>query len=185
MVPYQNNIIILTNNLNPVEITDDNRRYLVIYVPDHKRGDANYFVNVKKEVRENIEYIRGFFYKFQYEVNLNKIRPVTQAELNLRELNKKSEEHFVDEEIDKYVTGANNNSDRKFMTVYDYYEMYAKNLQKKPLSIKYFSLYLKENGFVIESKGKRKNKYIYKTTEACRFQPFTDVKNDECDIESD
>lgn len=178
MVPNQNNIIILTNNLNPVEITDDNRRYLIIYVPDHKINQANYFINLKKEVSENIEYIRGFFYQFQYENNLNRIRPVTQAELDLRELNKPAIVQFIQEEIDKYVVGPCNNRSRKFNVVYECYEMFTKNLQKKPLSIKYFSLYLKENGFVIERKGKSRYTFIYKTSETCRFDPFVEDKDD-------
>ncbi len=183
MVPNQNNIIILTNNLNPVEITDDNRRYLILYVPDHEMGNANYFINVKKEVIQNIEYIRGFLYKYQYEDNLNKIRPVTLAEVNLRELHKPPIQQFIEEEIDKYVNGANNNDDRMFMSIYDSYELFCKNMQKKPLSIKYFSLYLKENGFVILRKEKCKRKYVYRCDESSEL--FAQEEHEtNCDIDA-
>lgn len=163
MVPSQNNIIIITNNLNPVEITGDNRRFLVLYIPNYEQCNSNYFVNLKKQVVENIEYIRGFLYSYKYEDNLNNIRPITKAELNLLELNKPAIEQFIEEHLNEYITGLDDNSDRMFSYVYNKFCEFCSQNQKKALSKKYFSLYLKENGYYIEKKSNKNTRYIYKT----------------------
>lgn len=91
---------------------------------------------MKKEVVENIEYIRGFLYKYKYEDNVNKIRPVTKAELNFLEFHKPPHERFMQEEIRKYVKGANDSPDRRSVNVYGYYHEFTETFQNKPLTLR-------------------------------------------------
>jgi hypothetical protein len=160
MIQSQNNIIIFTNNINPVEITEDNRRYLVLKVNEEELGNENYFINVKKQVKENIEYIRGYLYNYKYEENLNKIRPITEEELELRELNMSMEEKFIKEELE--LEGEEDDDSRCLNTVYENYKRFCISNGKKSLSKPFFSIKIKEKGYTtkrLTKEGERK-RYI-------------------------
>ena len=57
---------------------------MIIFVKNHEQKNEEYFGRLRKEVLENIESIRYYFYKFQFNSNLNSIRPTTQAEIDIR-----------------------------------------------------------------------------------------------------
>ena len=151
MVPSQNNILIFTNNLNPVEITAENRRYLLLYIKDYEIGNTKYFKSVKEEVKQNIEMIRGFFYNFKRCYDLSEIRPITEEELKLRELNRPSQKVFIDEEIQQYLDCDKKDIERSFNNIYIEYLNFCNSENiKKPMAKNYFSMYLKENGYEIK-----------------------------------
>ena len=91
-----NNYILCTNDENPIYITKDNRRYLVIKVSNEVQNNSEYFRQLKMEVKEKIEEIRGYFYNYKFIDDLNSIRPTTDAEMDVLELNKSPSELFLD-----------------------------------------------------------------------------------------
>lgn len=160
MINSQNNLLIFTNNMNPVEITKDNRRYLVLKVNETELGNGVYFHNVKKQVKENVEYIRGYFYAYKYQKDLNNIRPTTAAEIELRELNKSMDDEFIDEEL--VLEGDEKDDSRCLDYVYDVYKRFCLNNGKKSLSKPYFSMKLGEKGYTTKrlSKDGERKRYI-------------------------
>ena len=146
MMISQNNLIIITNNINPVEITEDNRRYLVLNVKDYEKNNTNYFLNLRKEVNENIEYIRGYLKTFRYEYNLNNIRPTTQEELDLRELNMGMEDKFIRDVLQ--LEGLEDDASRMLDDIYNNYRQYCLRNNKKNLSYPLFSKKMKDLGYI-------------------------------------
>lgn len=131
-----NNIIINSNGSNPINITSDNRRAMIIYVEPIVQKNVEYFSNLRKEFDKNIEYIRFFFYKFEFISDLNSIRPTTKAEINILHLNKSTIELFVEEEL--ILKGDVTNHCRKSVVVYNHYKDFCKENGYKVISNKYF-----------------------------------------------
>lgn len=144
-----NNYVLCTNELNPIKITKDNRRNLVLEVSCAEQNNYTYFKNLKKQIQDNIEVIRGFFYSFDFVDDLNSIRPMTNAELALLELNMNITEQFIEEEMEKYLQGELTCEMRKLDVIYSDYCLYCKNQQKKSLAKNYFSQFLRDNGFEV------------------------------------
>ena len=94
-----NNFILSTNEYNPVKITDDNRRNCIIKVSLVEQRNEKYVGKMLKQVFENIEYLRYYFYTFKFNTNLNSIRPTTKEELDMLELNKQPTDLFITEEL--------------------------------------------------------------------------------------
>ena len=159
MSQSQNNLIIITNNINPVEITEDNRRYLIVNVKDYERNNNNYFTNLRKEVNENIEYIRGYLKSYKFEYNLHGIRPITQEELDLRELNMPMEDKFIRDEL--LLEGAEDNDTRILDDIYNNYKQYCMRNSKKYLTKPLFSKRLKDLGYDTKRIQKDGERRIY------------------------
>jgi hypothetical protein len=160
MSSSNNNFIICTNECNPVKITKDNRRYMVIKMPNTLQNNNIFFRDLKLEVKENIEKIRYYFYKYKYIEDLNSIRPTTDAEKELMELNKSPVQEFLVEYDYK---------DIPLSIVYEYYREFCKNNNYKSTSSKYFSTELKKFGLetirIYNKKTKTKDRYIIKIDE--------------------
>ena len=138
-----NNIIINTNGENPVHITNDNRRTLIITVNPLEKNNRQMFVNLRNEFNENVEYIRQFFYDYKFNDDLNSIRPTTTSEIQVRNLNKTSCEMFVEEAL--YLSGNRTNNCRKSTFVFDTYKLYCKENNYKATSHKYFRREMEKN----------------------------------------
>lgn len=151
-----NNYILITNGQNPVKITKDNRRNLVLDVSDVELGNANYFFNMKKQLIENIEQVRHYFNTFEFYDNLNSIRPVTDAERELLSLNKDGAESYIDDVME--LKGDKSDESRLFNNVYECYKRHCQNEGKKSYNKAWFSAFLKKNGFTIDIFGTGNNR---------------------------
>jgi hypothetical protein len=157
IVKSQNNFIIITNGKNPVQITDDNRRYCVITPSYIKKGDGIYFKNMMAELIENIKKVRYYFYNYDYVDDLNSIRPTTKAELELLELNTSSVDKFIENGL--ILDGEEDDDCRKITYIYDMYRQYCnENYIKIDKNINYFSQALVDYGFN-KLRRKRLDKY--------------------------
>jgi energy-coupling factor transporter ATP-binding protein EcfA2 len=157
IVKSQNNFIIITNGQNPIQITNDNRRYFVISPSTKRKGDSIYFKNMIAELVENIKKIRYYFYNYEYVDDLNSIRPITKAELELLELNKSSVVKFIENGL--VLEGEDDDDCRKITYIYDMYRQYCNdNYLKTDKNINYFSQALVDYGFN-KIKRKRNDKY--------------------------
>ena len=88
VVSCNNYILNNPNELNPVFIHEHNRRFIVVDVSNAKKAkNATYFNSLRLEIKSKIKEIRYFFNNFQYIVDINSIRPTTDAELRLLLLN--------------------------------------------------------------------------------------------------
>ena len=165
LVESHNNFILLTNRYNPIEITKDNRRVLVLRVSNIKLGDYNYFTKMINELKDNVKKVRYYFYKYKYEDNLNRIRPTTEAEMELLYLNMKSEDIFIQDKL--VLNGDYDNDIREFQYVYEMYVNLCNKIKKKPLNQAYFSSALKQNGYDIIriQKDRTRKRYIQGQTE--------------------
>ena len=156
-----NNFILITNNINPVNITSSNRRYYIVKMADDYKNDYNFFRILRKEVLTNIEKIRGYFYNYEYKEDLNSIRPITEAENELLEINKNPIEMFIDtlntkEYKQEYV--------RTIDEVYIEYSLYCAEGKYKALNKSYFSkMVQKIEGWHTYRKYKNgcRNTYLY------------------------
>jgi len=176
------NPIIITNNMNPVKITDDNRRFLILLVAICEINNSKYFKALMKETKENLEFIRHYFYNFEYIDDLNSIRLVTEAEKDLCNLNTSKEIKFMKEAM--VLQGNKNDGSRMLDNVYFEYKRFCDNFggSKKTVNIEYFSKMLKQRGYEtlrIKVKGK-KNRYVQD-----RNPDFVDDDNDDDKVDID
>jgi len=153
MTTSQNDICLITNECNPVKITDDNRRAAVLKVSNKYQNDHEFFSRLRKEVKENIEFIRGYFFNFKYNDNLNSIRPTTKAEAELLVLNENNVKTFVRDELS--VSG-----DETFKFIYQRYSDFCAANKYKAASGRYFSIEMKKEGFSTYRKGISKTTYF-------------------------
>lgn len=142
MSKSMNNFILITNECNPIKITEDNRRNMIIKVPDTLIGDYQYFIDLRREVKENLEAIRGFFNTYKYEDNLNSIRPITEAEKELLILNESPAQTFI-----KSLRLTKDSPRRVYKTLYDTYIEYCRQYHYKQISAKYFTVELNKQGY--------------------------------------
>ena len=141
-----NNFILMTNEMNPVQIHEDNRRFIIVKVNNaEKQRKAEYFVPLRKEINEKIEEIRYFFNTFEFIDDINSIRPLTQAEKQLRELNEDITERFIKEAL--ILNGPKTDSKRLLKNVYTIYTDYCKEESKKPLPKNFFKVKLEDKGY--------------------------------------
>jgi hypothetical protein len=156
MSKSNNNFILCTNEFNPVKITQDNRRNMIIEFSNVRQNDYNYFKELLESIHKNIEQIRYFFYKFSYNTNLNTIRPCTSAEKEILLLNENSAEKFI-----KDFNFGKKGSTRLLELVYSKYLTFCKENHLKIIDSRYFSKELKKFNFDTERKGTGNNKYRY------------------------
>lgn len=141
LIESNNNFILMTNGFNPYKITKDNRRACVIAVGDHEKQNAIYFIEMKKQVLQNLEGLRWYFKNLPIVNNLNSIRPTTNKELELLELNKSSAEKFIEKELDL-------ETENRLMTVYTHYKIFSSQKGIRSfLDERYFVCCLKSYGY--------------------------------------
>lgn len=131
-----NNLFICSNGNNPIHLTVGNRRVCVICVKKHEQRNGDYFSRLRKEVNENIEYIRHFFFTFKFVNDLNSIRPTTKAELTVKNLNRTSVEFFIEECL--VLKGPKTHSSRKSSYIYEQYLAFCRQTNSKVTGHKYF-----------------------------------------------
>jgi phage/plasmid-associated DNA primase len=149
-----NNFILITNYTSSIHVPQGNRRHIITKVSNKYKTNREFYSRMRKEINDNIKLIRYFFDMFDYIDDLNSIRPTTQIELEMRQLNKNSFELFMDEleDIDEY--------DKDIFTViirgieyirldelYKVYRDFCSDSGNKPFKIETFSSKLQENGF--------------------------------------
>jgi hypothetical protein len=152
-----NNFILITNNINPVNITNSNRRYYIVKMSDDYKNDFNFFRMLRREIDLNIEKLRGFFYNYEFKEDLNSIRPKTDAESELLEINKNSIELFNDT-IDKsnYMDTLDN--------LYSQYSFFCSFNKYKTLNKSYFSKMIQQiKGWSTVRKQQEGKRYTYIT----------------------
>ena len=140
-----NNIIITSNNINPYNATDDERRGMITEVNPIHQNDRKYFTELMEEFKENIEYLRHYFYNKQYETDLNSLRPTTQAELDMRGMNKDDVALFCDEWL--VLKGESKAIGRRSSNVFKFYTEYCRNNGYKTKNNKIFKALMNEHGY--------------------------------------
>ena len=126
------NYTFTTNNLKPIPITSDDRRFQVIECSDKHKGDYVYFNKLYATINnDNVMYA---FYKFLMKRDISKFntethRVITEAALDLHELNKDPVELFLDylhtDEFDKYENKI------KSRHVYELFKRYSDGIGYK------------------------------------------------------
>jgi hypothetical protein len=107
----QNNylrIFIMSNNINPIEISHDDRRF-VVFKAHFKKPNREYFnklVNIKNN-KNDIKTLYEYFKNFKININLREDRPKTDAykemhENNINPIYKFINEIIVKDNIDEY-----------------------------------------------------------------------------------
>jgi len=172
-----NNFIICTNNVNPVQITVDNRRYCIVDVNPIERKNRKYFGDLKECIDKNIEAIRYFFYNRPINNDLEIIRPTTIKEAELVEINLSSDIKFIRYEM--VLSDKRGSFVRSFSRIYGLYKEYCLKNGEKGMSSKYFSASLKKEGYETYRYGKSSSLYIDGITEK------QDVSDDDDDIVSE
>lgn len=152
-----NNIIINSNGINPIHITNDNRRYCIIKVLNHEQKNSEYFNKLKIEVNEYIEYIRYYLYNFNFISDLNSIRPTTDAELNVLALNISPADEFI-----KSLAFSNEERHytREFQNIYNDFRIFCSTNGYKSFSKRYFTEELKKYGYDKKRMGKENITFI-------------------------
>ena len=157
------NLIFSTNEFNPVKIDKENRRFFVSNVSNELKNNTEFFHNLRKEFNDNLEDIRGYFFNFKYTKDLNSIRPITEAEKQLLEINRHPVELFLEEDTDEYSYEGHTQSN-ELGGIYVRYVWFCKENQFKILNKVYFSKYINKNGFetIRITKNNIKNRYVIK-----------------------
>jgi len=93
------NYIYTTNNINPVKIDEDDRRFQIIECSDKHKNDKEYFTKLRKDM--NDKKILKTFYKFLKDRNIEDFdivndRVVTEATLDIHEINKEPIIDFIE-----------------------------------------------------------------------------------------
>jgi hypothetical protein len=134
-----------------------NRRVLILEVKGYEKGNMEYFSKMKKEFLDNLQELRSYYYKYKYIDNLALIRPITEEELVLVELNKTPIDMFIDEMKMK----ADKMSETRLLSYqFQIFLNYCKENKYKDTSKKYFSAQLKKRGFNVKQLGKKNLSYI-------------------------
>lgn len=141
-----NNFVLMTNGINPVPITEDNRRFIVCQVNEVERNNSCYFVRMKKQINEKIEELRYFFKDYPYIDDINSIRPITETEKDLIALNQDITTRYIDE-MDYIFEEEFKEGKVQYDCVYQNYVEYCRTEGKKHLAKSYFSIYLKRTGY--------------------------------------
>lgn len=166
-----NNFILLSNEVNPINITRDNRRVFITTISDCEQNNTSYFKSLKQQVLNDVEELRDYFYNYEYVYNLNSIRPKTRDEEEIVEYHRCSIDLFFNGEMDdnegvfKYdESNEGINLNNELINVYSEYSMYCDNINKKKRSREYFTKILKIYGYKTVRKQLNgvKNRYIIK-----------------------
>ena len=142
------NPIISTNFDNPVQGTDENRRFVFYGVSSKRRGDRKFFGSLEKEIKENIGKFRYFFYNRNYK-DLVETRPITEKEKDVIDINMSITDRFLKQQF--YVTGKEDDKSRSYSRFLNDYNEFCKKNQEKPLIPKYITPILKSHGFTTKT----------------------------------
>lgn len=99
------NYIYTTNNINPVKIDEDDRRFQIIECSDKHKNDKAYFTKLRKDM--NDKKILKTFYKFLKERDIDEFdivndRVITEATLDIHEINKEPVIDFIEYLFNEY-----------------------------------------------------------------------------------
>ena len=165
------NLIILSNNFDPVKVEKLDRRYVVCNTNDSHAGDLAYFETLRKAFTE--EFYQNLFTYFMKRnldgVNIRNL-PNTEEKQVLMEANKSSYELFIQDFIRDFKKGF------KTEKAYSYYKMWACNngfaSRKKCVAVSVFGKNI--GNFVIgkqvREKGGRVRRYYLKETKEKYFE---------------
>lgn len=144
-IPNNINYIFNSNNLSPIKITEDNRRVMCMDVSTFQVKKRDYWDKIDKELKDNIEYLRHYFYTLNYNRDLNSIRPTTEAEKDLIQITSNPTEKYLNEFV---IT-----EDTAFTDIYDKYleeedtfgaKIFSKSAFKSSLRLRDYKIIIKE-----------------------------------------
>ena len=133
-----NNIVINSNHSNPIHLNNQNRRAGVLYVPTTVKKNYVFFNKLRKEAEDNIVYLRHYFNTFDYTEDLNSIRPTTEAEIGIQQINKSPIELFVEDEL--VLKGDTNDPYRRSSYIYEFYKDFCFTKGYKKVNEKIFKV---------------------------------------------
>jgi hypothetical protein len=159
-----NNIsyIITTNGFNPVQVTEDNRRYCIIDISESEKNNRDYFGKLYEFVENNKEQIRGYYMNRKCVNNLEGIRPKTKKELELLELNLSIGDRFIKDGLLFEDEDGNTVNELLYNDVYESFCIFCKNEGEKQYSKKWLTSSLNKAGYTNIRKGKSKITYLIK-----------------------
>lgn len=148
--------IFITNGQNPVKIIVGDRRYVANKLSNKMLGNKEYFVNVKNNVKDNVEGLRYFFEN--RKVNIFEMKPImTEAYKRIIELNEDIRQSFINDRLEDIMEGYNYNISCK--ELFDKFCEYCyENNYNGTRNFKYFIDY------VISRTNYKKEKDVHKKT---------------------
>lgn len=165
------NLIILSNNFDPVKVEKLDRRYVVCNTNDSHANDQDYFETLRKSFTE--EFYQNLFTYFMKRnldgVNIRTL-PNTEAKQALMEANKSSYELFIQDFIIDFKKGF------KTEKAYSYYKMWACNngfaSRKKCVAVSVFGKNISNFvvGKQVREKDGRVRRYYLKDTKEKYFE---------------
>ncbi len=93
IAPSFNNFIFISNHSDPVDITEDNRRFLIVRVGCEKQNNFEFFNAMRGEVSSNIEDLRAYYLNLGNNC-IDIIRNIPQTEFE-RRVREKGESSFA------------------------------------------------------------------------------------------
>ena len=179
------NLIVLSNNFDPVKVEKDDRRYVVCNTNTVHKDDQDYFEKLRNAFTEEFyQNLFTFFMKRNLEgVNLRTL-PNTEAKQELMEANKSVIEYFIQDFIVDFTKG---------FAVEDTYEYYVKWISKygsnedkkkasKPEMGKKLTPFCVKNAKRIKGRGTKNVYYLKKEKmkyfDLAKYESVDDIEND-------
>ena len=134
-----NSFILVTNEMNPVQITEGNRRFCIIKVNSIYKGKPDYFVKMEEYVKSNLPTIRHYFKNLQFDKLLEENRPTTEAEMAVYELNLEPVNEFIRDVL------CDNHVGRKINELFDEFTVFCFKRRYKMIDSRYFKAYLEKS----------------------------------------
>lgn len=118
-----NRFIVATNEAEPMKTHKGDRRKLMISSSNEKKGDSEYFINLKKIINDD-DYIKSFYEYLKAIPNLENFHtlpiPRTEYQSLLCELTLSPIEHFIKDLTDKYNKNMEVSNDDLFIMFNDF-----------------------------------------------------------------
>ena len=167
------NPIISTNFDNPVQATNDNRRFVFCGFSNKRCKDTIFFEALIKEINDNICYLRYYYYNRSYK-DLAKTRPITETERAVIDINMSITERFI-----TTVFNPNENEfdeSRLYKNFLQQYNIYCDENKEKALIPRYLTPALKKLGFETQI---HKHKIYIKGTSLIKCKINLDLEQNE------
>lgn len=153
------NFVICSNYSSPVDITEDNRRFVVLAVNEEEKQNIEYFSELRKETHNNgiISSLRYYLY---HNVEIPECLSVlkTEKEKELLVQNTPSYDIF----LSQVFQISDDSQGRLFREVFDEYSEWCKLNGEKACSDQKFSQCLQRHGFKSQRVGRKKLTMIHK-----------------------
>ena len=142
------NPIIATNFHNPVQATDDNRRFVFYEFSNKRKCDTKFFSLLEKQIKDNIEKLRFYFYH-RNVCDLSETRPITKKEKEVIDINLNITERFIKQQY--FVKGKEDDNSRLYSNFINQYKEFCRENEEKASIPKYITPILKSCGFEMKT----------------------------------